>query len=144
MKKKIFSILILLLLICGIGSCYAAKTDIGAHKNFGVSYTYAYSQPKPFILYFYTDWCTYCRAFKPKLDMIYTIYSNRFNFVAINCDDPFYKNIITEYNIQMYPVVFIVDRTSGVKMMISPENYDDISKMRNVLDEYLSKTNTGK
>lgn len=138
--KKLILILTLFLLACGIGFCEPPKKDLKpSDYRLGVSYTYAISQTKPFVLYFYTDWCPYCKNFMPKIKLVEAIYSNSYNIVMINCEDPFYNNVKKDYFIPAYPTVYLVDRKTKSKVYVDSSKYEDFSLFRQELDKFLEK-----
>ncbi len=62
------------------------------------------AQDKPFILYFFTTWCTTCRAEFRLLKDLYPGYAERVNFVAVGIDPTEGPDIVAAYHQAMgYP-----------------------------------------
>lgn len=65
------------------------------------------------IMYFYTDWCPYCKKAKPEWNKFETYINNinktsdyNIDLVSINCDEK--KSIADKYNIEGYPSVKLI------------------------------------
>ena len=87
------------------------------------------------IMYFFTEWCPYCKTAKPEWDK-FSNYINNINntndynidLVSINCDEK--KNIADKYNIEGYPTI---------KLFYKKKVYDyDAKVTKNNLIEFLN------
>lgn len=65
------------------------------------------------IMYFYTEWCPYCKKAKPEWNKFETYINNikksidyNINLVTINCDED--KSIADKYDIDGYPTVKLI------------------------------------
>ncbi len=65
---------------------------------------------KPAAIMFYVDWCTYCRRFMPIFAEGAKKYSDKFEFVVVNCEHPENEQLVKEYNIGSFPSIFIKDK----------------------------------
>lgn len=113
------------------------KNVAPSEYNIVITYESAMQDKKPFIALFYTDWCTYCKRFMPTYETMAHIYKNRYNFVAINVENPTYEAVVRDYAIGGFPTIYIIDPTIDNRILINNTLYDDLSKLRVELDRYL-------
>lgn len=132
---------IIMLLLAGDRHPQLNQTTNAAPNNGGLSmgyaYSYALSQDKPMLVYFYTKWCASCKRFNSILKLLNSIYSNSYNIVMIDCDDKYNQSIISDYEIEYYPTLYIVDKHGAYKKYIDSEHYFNIERLKFELDEYL-------
>ena len=65
------------------------------------------------VMYFYTEWCPYCKKAKPEWSKFETYVNNKkksidynINLVTVNCDED--KNLANKYEIDGYPSVKLI------------------------------------
>jgi len=86
----------------------------------------------PVVLFFYTDWCSGCKRFKPTYNAIkHKVVGYR--YVEINAD----KNdkLSRHFNIRRIPTVYIYDKKNNYKKEVNINNFE------NELRNYLNKRN---
>jgi len=140
MKK----ILIVLGIIIAVGVTSAITLAMSPKKdlkpadyNIGITYEQAIVDDKPFVALFYADWCTYCKRFMPKYKILADVYKGKYNFVMINAEDTRYANLVTDYSINAFPTIYIIDPTLDNRVSIYNGIYDDLGKLRTEFDRYL-------
>lgn len=135
--SAIFVVIVVLLASAVVWS-YAPKKDAKmSEAQIGISYAKAMEANKPFIAMFYADWCTYCMKFMPKYKMLSEAYSDKYNFVMINGDDPANTGLMNNFAIGGFPTIYIIDPTIDNRILISNTLYDDIGRVRAEMDRYL-------
>lgn len=92
------------------------------------------SVSKPVLIYFYTTWCGSCRQFSPYWDKIVKEYGDKYTCLKINIDEPKYKKIAREFNINGIPQVYIYDKEKKKKTRLKVTTY-----MNPELDQYYDK-----
>lgn len=88
------------------------KVVISKQYDKGKSFKKAQDTKKPIIVFFYTDWCGYCQRFVPtyhKLSKDKEIKKD-FAIAYVNCEDQKNRELISEYQIQGFPTVFVIDK----------------------------------
>lgn len=105
--------------------------------NVGTTYELAMKGDKPFVALFYADWCTYCKRFMPKYKILSEIYSNKYNFVMINVENPVYEKVVKDYMISGFPTIYIIDPTIDNRVLINNALYDNLFNIRTEFDRYL-------
>ena len=55
------------------------------------------------LVYFYTDWCPYCKIFTPKADALSKKYNGKITFYKINVDNA--GNLRSLYNVRTIPTL---------------------------------------
>lgn len=91
------------------------------------------------IMYFYTEWCPYCKKAKPEWNKFETYINNinksldyTINLVSVNCDED--KSIAEKYDVEGYPTV---------KLIYKEKVYDfDAKVTKENLVEFLDSINT--
>ena len=65
------------------------------------------------VMYFYTEWCPYCKKAKPEWDKFQSYVDNKnksidytINLVSVNCDES--KSIADKYEVDGYPTVKLI------------------------------------
>lgn len=137
-------IIISLLLICAVAIssaivfAFAPKKDLAPSEyGIGVSYEEAMKGNKPFIVMFYSDWCTYCKRFMPTYKLLSEIYKGKYNFAMINVENPNYSKVVDNYAIGGFPTIYIIDPTIDNRILINNTLYGDLSRLRTEFDRYL-------
>lgn len=105
--------------------------------NIGTTYELAMKDNKPFVALFYADWCTYCKRFMPKYKILSEVYSNKYNFVMINVENPVYEKVVRDYMISGFPTIYIIDPTIDNRVLINNALYDNLFNIRTEFDRYL-------
>lgn len=90
---------------------------------------------KSIVMYFYVDWCHYCKKFAPSLEKIRQQYEAEYSFVFINCDDPENRSIIGNYGISGYPSLFLIDKDKKVK--VSNSKMGNMKLLKQEFDGFL-------
>ena len=103
----------------------------------GVTFEEAQKSGKSIVLYFYVNWCHYCKKFTPTLEDLRQIYEDKYSFVFINCDEPENKMLMREYDVTGFPSLFLVDKDKKVR--ISNSVMGDMSLLRKEFDGFLKK-----
>lgn len=142
--KKIFLSLFILAIV-GVTSAVSfagspAKMFGNANPSdyeIGIKYEEAIKADKPFVALFYADWCTYCKKFMPKYNILSQLYKDQYNFVMVNVDDASYSKVIKESSLTGFPTLYIYDPTIENRIYINNGTYDDLGKLRVELDRYL-------
>ena len=91
----------------------------------------------PQVILFYVDWCAYCRKFMPVFGEFAKKYKDKYSFIAVNCDNPEYKQLIEDFHIMGFPSVFVVDRQINHKFNTHMGATIDQSILNEELDNYL-------
>ena len=92
---------------------------IGAEKKVVISKQYdkgqslekALETKKPVIVFFYTDWCGFCQRFVPTYYKVSKSKDIKKNFAIayVNCEDSKNTPLMSEYGIQGFPTVYVLD-----------------------------------
>lgn len=137
--KKILLILLILLSFSGLALSFAPKRNIvPSDYHLGITYKEAITQNKPALVFFYVDWCTYCKKFMPKLKILNLLYKDKYNIVMINGDDLNNRRLLNDYKTAIYPTLYIIDYKYNSRIHLDSENYDDIIFLKRELDRYLN------
>ncbi|MCW5200244.1 thioredoxin family protein [Desulfobulbus sp. F4] len=124
MKIRSLSLLTTLFFFSSINTAFALSANIWYTKATGYEEIYegAKKEQKPFILFFYVDWCGYCKRFKvdlldnPKVEQFFYPYYR----VKINPENGDKENAISiQYGVKGYPD-FRVVFPDGSSVEISP------------------------
>lgn len=113
-----------LFLFSSINTAFALSANIWYTKAAGYEEIYegAKKEEKPFILFFYVDWCGYCKRFKAELlsnTKVEQALSPHYR-VQINPEDGSKEDVIaTKYGVHGYPN-FLVVFPNGSSTKISP------------------------
>lgn len=85
----------------------------------GQSFEKAQKTGKPMVVWFYVDWCGYCKRFAPVFAKVIKTKEFKDNFAAafVNCEDPNNQKLMEEYRIEAYPTVFVV-KPDGAKVQV--------------------------
>ncbi len=78
------------------------------------------------LLDFNADWCAPCRAQKPIIQKISTIYENRVSIVEVNIDK--YRELATKYMVQSIPTLIIFKDSKEVKRFVGLQSEENITK----------------
>ena len=117
MKTKINLIIIYFIVLAGIfmhSKCSYAVPPLKNPSPSDYSTTLTYDEAKklnkPIVLYFYVNWCHYCKKFTPILNRARENYDSDFSFVFINCDNRENSSIVNQFRVRAYPTVYVVDK----------------------------------
>jgi len=135
MKKKILITALSILAIFLVSSIILSLRP--KNKLVPIEYATAMEGKKPFIMLFYSDWCSSCMKFSGKYRMLKEIYPTQYDFVMINTDDPKSKNVLNDYMPTGLPTVYIVDPTIDNRILLNNAIYWDFGKLRAECDRYL-------
>lgn len=69
------------------------------------------SQVLPELIFFYADWCGYCRQMMPVIDGLAKEYDGRVKFTRLNVDDPANRSQTNKYSVRGVPHFFLVSQT---------------------------------
>ena len=92
---------------------------------------------KPQVIMFYVDWCGYCRRFMPKFGEFAKKYADKYTFTVVNCDNPENKQMVDDFHIMGFPVLFVVDNEVGHKFSLHMGATVDKEIMEEELENYL-------
>lgn len=105
----------------------------------GIPYKKAVAAQKPFVAFFYADWCPHCMQFAPIFEKLSKKYKKHFNFVMVNAEASENANLVQDYQIKAYPTVFIVEPSKMNKIFIDSANFASAETMGAQLDKFLNK-----
>ncbi|MCD7780110.1 MAG: thioredoxin [Candidatus Gastranaerophilales bacterium] len=93
---------------------------------------------KPYVLFFYVDWCGFCRRFMPVFGEIADKYKDKYNFMVVNCDNPENADMVKEYHIMAFPSLFILDKKINHKFALNHASVGEQSIFEEELNNYLN------
>lgn len=81
---------------------------------------------KILIMWFYTEWCPYCKSTKSEWDQFKSDVDKKsfgipINFKEIDCDQ--FPNVADEYNIDGYPTIKLIYKTDVYDYDATPDRY---------------------
>ena len=87
-------------------------------------------QPKPFLLYFYADWCLSCLQiewsyFRNK-DIVQT--SRQFSMIKVNVDDPKATSLLRKYRIKGIPAIIFVSKRGLWRSDLTVRGFGHLNK----------------
>ncbi len=107
-----------------------------------ISYEEAMKSDKPAMVFFYVDWCGWCKKLASSVPILKEKYYGKLNIVMINCEDKKYEDLVKSYGVNGYPSLFLADFKKETSEYIEDaSNYYNIDKMENIIDSYLRKRN---
>lgn len=109
------------------------------NSSHGLEMTYqeAISANKPFVMLFYSDWCAYCVAFAPRFKNLSEIYSDKYNFIAVNTDEKENFGLARDFALDGVPALYIVDPSIDERIYLSNGLYGDLGRLREELERFL-------
>lgn len=138
MKKKILTAIIIVFVTSAfVWALSPKKTLKPSEYNIGTTYELAMKDKKPFIMVFYSDWCSSCIKLARKDKLIEEIYKGKYNVVMMNTDDTKYMDVFNDYLPAVLPTIYIVDPTIDNRILINNVLYGDLGRMRVEFDRYL-------
>ena len=87
---------------------------------------------KPVLVYFWANWCGYCRSLTPVLDDLAKEYEGRVVFHSVDIDEN--PELVERYRIEGVPYVFLFKNGKAVDARISAYSADNY---RNWIDQHL-------
>lgn len=63
---------------------------------------------------FYTEWCGWCKKFKPHWEEAKGRLSSRAEFKSIDCEDDSNSSLVEKYDVHSYPQIIFTDNTGRV------------------------------
>jgi len=105
--------------------------------HIGMPYEKAVKSSKPFLLLFYTNWCSTCMRFMPEFNRLKEEYKNELNFVTVNGDDAKYRNLMFDYRIGAFPSLYIVDPAVDYRVFINSTFYGGGEILKGEINKYL-------
>ena len=89
----------------------------------GQSFEKSSKKNKPVIVFFYVDWCGYCKRFAPVFAKLMT--NNKLNkdfaFAYVNCENEKNADLVAQYGVNAYPSVFVVDGQKNTRELVPNE-----------------------
>lgn len=85
-----------------------------------ISYEEALTQDKTMVVLFYSDRCPHCVKFKPVFNKFLKNKNlmKKYNFIAIDTNNPSSKDIINDYKIEYIPALFLKNPKNDDKFLI--------------------------
>ena len=124
-----------------------------ANQNFMISQKYDKGQSlekaketgKPMVVWFYVDWCGYCKRFAPVFAKVTKSGAFKKNLAVayVNCDMSENHDLMQEYKIDSYPTVFVVN-PDGTKVQIPNGKLFAPDAAQNLIKEFLAAAGVGK
>jgi len=89
----------------------SVSEEISDKYDKGQSLEKAEKTGKPYIVWFYTDWCGYCKMFATTYGEINKNrdIKKKYAIAYVNCDSPSNKQYLEKFKVQGFPTVFLVD-----------------------------------
>src|SRR5574344_1581999 len=142
MKKTLINILALFF-IFGFIAFIFPNTSKSAEGMFStnVEYEEAIVGKKPFVLIFYAPWCSACRDLNSYFGSLKNIYTDKFDFVAVNVEEYYYREVVREYRINVYPTVYIINPVNKKRIKLERKDYINANALKKALGEYLKDYN---
>ncbi len=111
------------------------KVVISKQYDKGKSLEKALETKKPVIVFFYTDWCGFCQRFAPTYHKISKHKDIKKNFAIayVNCEDAKNSTLMSEYGIQGFPTVYVLDGKGnkeqiGNQMLFNDDTVETVVK----------------
>ena len=110
-------------IVGGTGAAQAGTPSSGTiTKKYAKGQTFekALKKEKPVVVFFYADWCGYCKRFAPVFAKVTKSkqFKNNFSVAYVNCDDSANAALVSDYGIQGFPTVFVVDKANNIKNQV--------------------------
>jgi len=138
MRKIILIAVILVFVTSAFVWAFSPKQNLKPSEyGIGTTYELAMADKKPFIMIFYSDWCSSCIKLAKKDKLIEEIYKGKYNVVMMNTDDTKYMNVFNDYLPAVLPTIYIVDPTIDNRILINNVIYGDLTRLRMEFDRYL-------
>lgn len=157
-KKKIISIVTLIVLIIGISVAgifeYKHVKEVKAQRlaqqqqampagkkpseyTVGKDYNEAIKTSKPVLVLFYADWCRYCIRFMPIYEQAVEKYGNDMEFAKVNVEDRKYEKLVQDSRISGFPTVIIIDKKYDNKAIVPNSSLGTIDDLSVELDRFI-------
>jgi thiol-disulfide isomerase/thioredoxin len=102
----------------------------------GFTYEAAMRDTKPAVVYFYVNWCHYCRQFSPKFNAVSKIYGNKYNFVMIEADNYANGRVVSQFDIKGYPAVYVVNPKNKKQTPVDNSYMAGVKEFMEFLNKY--------
>ena len=140
-KKFVIALSILFLSAITVTCCFAVipKADIvPSEYDSGLTFEQASKDDKPILTVFYVDWCTYCKRFMPKLDIVRNLHKSDLSVVLINMDNPDNEKFAKKYRVSGFPTVYIIDPKYDNRVHIPPSFTDTTLNLNTEVNRYIN------
>ncbi len=121
---------------------WKAPVVISKQYDKGQSMEKALKTKKPVIMWFYTDWCGFCQRFAPTFGKITKNkdIKKAFAIAYINAEQSENHGLMTEYAVQGFPTIFLMNPETGEKVQISNEKLFTPDAEKELVEEFLEFT----
>lgn len=129
----VFSFLALCTSVVGILGQLGKIEVLSAGQNLPISKKYdrgqswakALKKKKPVVVFFYADWCGYCQRFAPTYNEVAKSkdIKKKFAIAYVNCDDQANSALVSEYGVQGFPTVFVVNPETKEKIQLENNKF---------------------
>lgn len=104
----------------------------------GQSLEKALATKKPVIVWFYADWCGYCKKFAPTFEKLTKDRDIKKNFAIafVNCDTAENVKFVKEFNIQGFPTLYLISADRKVRTMVAQELLFDAEAVEKLEDNF--------
>lgn len=119
MKKKrigclvFFGLIAIICLLLGLHFKDKKKDSLTSNNNEPTIYS-----TKPELYYFYADYCSACRKFKPLIEQIAEEFTGEYIFKPINVMNPKNYEITRQYNVRSIPGIFLVNPVNNKRIQL--------------------------
>ncbi|MBI4710903.1 MAG: thioredoxin family protein [Candidatus Omnitrophica bacterium] len=93
--------------------------------------------PGPFVIYFYTTWCPYCRSFEKKVLNTDEVESFLRSYVRVRLDGDQEKALMSYYGVTGYPTFIVISREgrkTRVRYDHTPEDFISLCRQAGLTD----------
>lgn len=105
-----------------------------------VEYEYAISRNKPIILYFYTDWCGYCRRFTPEVNALAEKYKKDSFYVMVNGGVQENEELFRRFNVRGVPTLFFLNPPKNHALYVKYSSKKTKDYLIEEFDSFLKRT----
>ena len=131
MKKRLFAVMLIALLLCGCGGksepaepAQNAAPDCTFYDLDGNAHTLSEFAGKPVILNFWASWCNPCKSEMPDIEAAYKEYGDRIQFLIVNLTDGSTETVqsASEYiagKRYTFPVFYDTDMSGAVAYQVT-------------------------
>lgn len=112
-------------------------TKLPSEYKTGISYEDAMNDDKLVIVDFYADWCPHCQRLAPVYDAVSKKFKGKVNFVTINSEEEANRSLMTEYDIQYFPTVYVINPKTKKKELVDSSVIFEESSFKDKVQEYV-------